>query len=143
MVIAKQRANPDSSIAKLASEIVSKWKKVVEVEKAKRQQKAGLSNAGKKVGTSSPASSQAATPAPATPVAATAGYTGDPNTRRYTSDGLAMKPYGEPARDSCAGLIYNGLAFVRGTFAELRKSANTHSRAPENPRTTYFAKLWT
>lgn len=111
MVIAKQRANPDGAIAKLSSEIVSKWKKVVELEKAKRQQRAGLSNTGKKFSASSSASSQAATPGSATPAPASTGYTGDPNTRKFSTDGLTMKNIGEAARDSCVGLIYNGLAF--------------------------------
>jgi len=37
MIIAKQRGNADKAIASLATEIVVKWKKVVEEEKAKRQ----------------------------------------------------------------------------------------------------------
>lgn len=113
MMVARQKGNPDKTIASLAAEIVQKWKKVVEAEKAKRQKMNG-SIAAKKGSTSSPASSQAATPIPAsaTPASAAKGYNGDPALRRWTTDGLKMEIIGSTSRDNCVGLIYNGLAFV-------------------------------
>lgn len=112
MIIAKQRGNADKAIASLATEIVVKWKKVVEEEKAKRQKMNGITPA-KKGSASSPSSSQAATPASATPVPVAKGFTGDPNLRKFASDGLKPDIYPDKGvRNGCVILIYNGLAFV-------------------------------
>lgn len=69
------------------------------------------SSQAKTAAASSPASSQIGTPS-ATPAPAAKGYTSDPATRKWNTDGVNMKRIGIPARDGCAGLIYNGLAFV-------------------------------
>lgn len=99
MIVAKQRTNPDKSIARLASEIVSKWKGMVEVEKKKK--------AGARPGVASP--KKTGSPAPAE----SKGWTGgDVSKRTWSTDGVDIKRTGAPTRDSVVGLLYNGLAFM-------------------------------
>lgn len=96
MVVAKQRGHPDKAVGKLASEIVTKWKKTVEAEKAKKQAKMA----------SSPA--QNSSPAPTEAKA----FTGDKAKRRWETDKVDIKRTGTPSRDACIGLLYNGLAYM-------------------------------
>jgi transcription elongation factor S-II len=95
MVVAKQRANANKDVARLASEIVQKWKRIVEAEKLKKTRMAA----------SSPAKSS---PAPAE----TKAFTGDKAKRRWEQDKVDVKRTGVPTRDACIGLIYNGLAYM-------------------------------
>lgn len=107
MVVAKQRTNPNKDIARLATEIVTKWKKTVEAEKEKRKAKLMAATSG-----SSPAvrsSGSPSTPASSTPV--TKSFTGDSSKRRWETDKVDTKRTGVPTRDACIGLMYNGLAF--------------------------------
>jgi len=94
MVVAKQRGNTNKEIAKLATEIVSKWKKTVEAEKLRKQ---------KSMASSPPKTA----PAPDE----TKGFQGDKSKRKWDSDKVDIKRTGMPTRDACIGLIYNGLAF--------------------------------
>ena len=96
MVVAKQRGHTDKTVGKLASEIVTKWKKTVEAEKAKKQARM----------TSSPVKNSS--PAPNEPKA----FTGDKAKRRWETDKIDVKRTGTPSRDACIGLMYNGLAFM-------------------------------
>ncbi|KFY87534.1 hypothetical protein V498_07129 [Pseudogymnoascus sp. VKM F-4517 (FW-2822)] len=109
MIVAKQRANPDKAVARLASEIVSKWKTMVEAEK---RRKAG--GAGAKTGTASPSKNvDASSPAPAPPATESDEWKGgDPAKRKWQEDGVDIKRTGVPTRDNCVGLLYNGLAFM-------------------------------
>lgn len=100
MVVAKQRANPNKDIARLASEIVSKWRKTVEAEKAKKL----------KMSSSSPPKNGA--PISPAPAAEAKGFVGDSSKRRWESDKVDTKRTGIPSRDACIGLIYNGLCFM-------------------------------
>jgi transcription elongation factor S-II len=100
MVVAKQRANTNKDIARLASEIVSKWRKMVEAEKQKRL---------KMTGSSPPKNGAVTSPAPP---AEAKGFTGDSSKRRWESDKVDTKRTGIPSRDACIGLIYNGLCFM-------------------------------
>lgn len=95
MVVAKQRGNPNKEIGKLASEIVQKWKKIVEAEKLKKTRMAA---------SSTPKSS----PAPSEVKA----FTGDKSKRKWEVEKVDTKRTGVPTRDACIGLIYNGLAFM-------------------------------
>jgi len=101
IIVAKQRTNPDKQIARLASEIVSKWKALVEAEKKKKSSKMGSSPPAKNGDTSSP-----------TPAAETKGWKGDASKRKWESDSVDIKRTGVPTRDNCVGLLYNGLAFM-------------------------------
>ncbi|TAQ84734.1 hypothetical protein B7494_g6934 [Chlorociboria aeruginascens] len=99
MVVAKQRANPNKDVARLASEIVNKWKKTVEAQKHKKP----------KMAASSPAPGSISSPSA---VAETKGFTGDTSKRKWETEQVDTKRTGVPARDACIGLIYNGLAFM-------------------------------
>lgn len=106
MIVAKQRANPDKNIAKLASEIVSKWKTMVEAEKNKRK-----GGTPKLSSVSSP--KHGSSPAPAATSSEGKGWIGtDSSKRKWEADGVDIKRTGQPTRDNCIGLIYNGLAFM-------------------------------
>jgi transcription elongation factor S-II len=102
--VAKQRTNPDKLIARLASEIVSKWKSVVEAEKKKKLSRMAASSPAPKKGDS-------ASPAPAV-ADSKVGFKGDIEKRKWETDGVDVKRTGVPTRDNCIGLIYNGLAFM-------------------------------
>jgi transcription elongation factor S-II len=103
MIVAKQRANPDKAVARLASEIVSKWKSIVEAEKRRK--------VGAKPGTASPSKNgDASSPAP--PPESDEWKGSDPSKRKWDSDGVDIKRTGVPTRDNCVGLLYNGLAFM-------------------------------
>ncbi|ELR05880.1 RNA polymerase II elongation factor [Pseudogymnoascus destructans] len=110
MIVAKQRANPDKAVARLASEIVSKWKTIVEAEK---RRKVG----GAKPGTASPSKNvDASSPAPPQPATDSDEWKGaDPAKRKWQEDGVDIKRTGMPTRDNCVGLLYNGLAFMSKT----------------------------
>ncbi|KAG0651432.1 Transcription elongation factor S-II [Hyphodiscus hymeniophilus] len=103
MVVAKQRGHTDKTVGKLASEIVTKWKKTVEAEKAKKQAKMA----------SSPA--KISSPAPTE----TKAFTGDKSKRRWETDKVDVKRTGTPSRDACIGLMYNGLAFMSEDASDL------------------------
>jgi transcription elongation factor S-II len=103
MIVAKQRANPDKQVARLASEIVSKWKTLVEAEKKKKI------TGSKMAGSSPPKVGAASSPAPA---AEAKGWSGDSSKRTWVADGVDTKRTGVPTRDNCIGLIYNGLCFM-------------------------------
>ena len=83
MVVAKQRTNPDKTVARLAQEIVQKWKAAVDEEKKAK----ALPKADKWMGA-------------------------DPAKRKWASDGVDIKRTGAPTRDNGVGLIYNGLAHM-------------------------------
>jgi transcription elongation factor S-II len=96
VVVAKLRGHADKSVGKLASEIVTKWKKTVEADKARKLAKSA----------SSPANNSS--PAP-TEVKA---FTGDKSKRRWETDKVDIKRTGIPSRDNCISLLYNGLAYM-------------------------------
>lgn len=108
--VGKLRSNPNKEIARAAAELVAKWKKLVEQEKKHKNAKL-----------SSPAPASASSPAapasstPTTTTAANGGpkkkFTGDAENRRFETDGVDNKRTDSQTRNSCIGLIYNGLAF--------------------------------
>jgi len=100
IIIAKQRTNPDKQVARLASEIVAKWKTLVEAEKKKKGTKMQASSPAKNGSGSSPAPLEVK------------GFTGDTSKRKWVTDGVDIKRTGVPTRDNCVGLLYDGLAFM-------------------------------
>jgi len=114
--VGKLRSNANKDIARAASELVSKWKKLVEQEKSSKLQKS-------KVGSGSPAPAPASAPAssPAPPPSSSgnsgAKYKGDIEKRKYETDNVNVKRTESSVRNSCIGLIYNGLAY-RSTASE-------------------------
>ncbi|KAM0556668.1 hypothetical protein ACHAPJ_005726 [Fusarium lateritium] len=114
--VGKLRSNSNKEIARAAAELVNKWKKLVEQEKNSKLQKS-------KVGSGSPAPAPASAPAssPAAPPSSAGGapgkYKGDIEKRKYETDNVNVKRTDSSVRNSCIGLIYNGLAY-RSTASE-------------------------
>ncbi|KAI9171767.1 Transcription elongation factor S-II [Paramyrothecium foliicola] len=127
--VGKLRANPNKEIARAASELVAKWKKLVEQEKNSKLHKS-------KIG--SPAPAPASSPASA-PAASSGGakrtFKGDPEKRRYDADGVDIKRTESTVRNQCIGLIYNGLAY-RSTDSE--SDVIARSVAVENAAFVFF-----
>ncbi|KAI0126636.1 transcription elongation factor S-II [Xylariales sp. AK1849] len=103
LMISKLRSNPSKDIARLAGEIVSKWRKNVEAEKASRLNKGKPSP--------SPAPTQSASPVPKSLSGAKRKFEGDGETRTFASEGVDTKRTGATDRDGPIGLLYNGLAY--------------------------------
>lgn len=101
MLVSKQKANPNKDIARLASEIVAKWKKIVQAEQATKKPK---------MERSSPAVATKAGSSPAPPAGEK--KIKDISKRRWESEQVDIKRTGVPSRDACIGLLYNGLAFM-------------------------------
>lgn len=104
MAVAKLRGNSNKEIGALATEIVTKWKKTVQNQQKKMKSAASPNAAA--------ASSPAATPAASHPE--TKGFVGDKSKRKWATDQVDTKRTGIPTRDSCIGLMYDGLAFMSG-----------------------------
>ncbi|KAI1759970.1 transcription elongation factor [Hypoxylon sp. FL1150] len=113
IVVGKLRGNPNKEVAKVATEVVSQWKKGVEAEKRAKGLK---SAAAKPQGSVSPAASKAASPAPKAVVGGSGSgskknFDGDPEKRTFKTDKVDVGRTGLSVRDSCIGLLYNGLAY--------------------------------
>lgn len=108
--IGKLRSNPNKDIGKLANEIVIKWRKLVDAEKAAKGQSRGKNGSPS---TPTPASTAAAaSPAPP-PSGSNKPYDGDTEKRHFKVDKVDINRTGNQVRDNCIGMIYNGLAFKR------------------------------
>ncbi|KAL8739494.1 MAG: hypothetical protein Q9190_007705, partial [Brigantiaea leucoxantha] len=151
----KQHKNPE--VARLASEIVKKWRD--EVQKLKGSGTStpngtqtttvnghsSLSSNGKKM-TVTPETSS--TPAPAASVSSEpAKPTVPPDQRDYKKDGININRTGNATRDSCIGLLYNGLAHTSSvpssqvlSIASLIEDAAYKSLGPET-NTSYKQKV--
>ncbi|KAI9371181.1 transcription factor S-II, central domain-containing protein [Aspergillus egyptiacus] len=101
----KQHKSPD--VARLSSEIVSKWR--TEVNK----QKASGSAGGSQRSSASPRPPQngTASPASATPSDKASKLSVAPDKRTWKADGVDTNQTGNRARDNCIGLMYDGLCF--------------------------------
>jgi transcription elongation factor S-II len=102
MIVAKQKGNQNKDIARLAAEVIGKWKRAVQIQQAEAKKQ-------KMSGSSPPKAEAASSPAPASKGDK---YTGDVSKRRWETDKVDTKRTGVPTRDACIGLIYNGLAFM-------------------------------
>ena len=104
------RANGNKDISRMASEIVAKWKKQVEQEKAAR-----------KGGDAAKGSEASPKPSPSPAPKALAGskrkYEGNIEKRHFKTDKIDTARTGDSKRDNCIGVMYNGLAF-RSTESE-------------------------
>jgi len=90
----KQHKNPD--VARLANEIVKKWRDDINKQKAATPSKM---NGASPKGTSSPAASQDDKSVSSVP----------PAERTWKKDGVDRAKTGQSTRDNCIGLIYDGL----------------------------------
>ena len=109
LVVGKLRSNKNKDIARAASELVIKWKKLVEQEKNSKLNKSKMGSPAP-APASSPvaAATAAAAPAPGTPKKS---FKGDPEKRKFQTDGVDLKRTESDVRNSCIGLLYNGLAY--------------------------------
>ncbi|KAI0853334.1 transcription elongation factor [Daldinia vernicosa] len=106
IVVGKLRGNANKDIAKIATEVVAKWKKGIELEKKSK----GLQSAKVPKGSVSPAS-KAASPAPKPLAGSKKAYEGDSEKRNFKTDKVDINRTGSQVRDNCIGLLYNGLAY--------------------------------
>lgn len=108
--VGKLRSNANKEIARSASELVAKWKKLIEQEKNSKLNKG-------KIGSPAPAPASSPVPAPAAAGGVKKTFKGDPEKRKFDADGVDIKRTESNTRNSCIGLIYNGLAY-RSTESE-------------------------
>ncbi|CAG7959921.1 unnamed protein product [Penicillium salamii] len=106
IIVNKFKQSKTPEVARLSSEIVSKWR--TEVNK----QKQGGSTAAAR-GSSSPRPAQngtgASTPAAAVPSDKASKLSVPPDKRTWKADGAEVNHTGNRVRDSCTGLMYDGL----------------------------------
>ncbi|KAL8932966.1 MAG: hypothetical protein Q9216_006591 [Gyalolechia sp. 2 TL-2023] len=106
VVVNRSKQHPDRAVATLASEIVKKWRDEVQRHKGGTPTPNGSQGAnGKKMNT--PPTTSTASPAPASEPAKP---TIPPDQRDYKKDGVTISRTNQATRDSCIGLLYNGLA---------------------------------
>jgi len=121
------RSHQDKNIARIAGEIVSKWRKNVDAAKdAKKrkleQQQQQQTNTPTPKDSPAPPSSAYNTP-----------YQGDPEKRHFKVDNVDISRTGNKVRDGCIGVLYNGLAYRRTESIEeiLQKAMEVEAAAFE------------
>jgi len=100
VVVNKSKQHKSPEVARLASEIVKKWRD--DIQKAKGSPS---SQSAKKSTSSPPTSTNSPAPQPEKST-----LTVPPNQRDYKKDKVDIKRTNQSTRDNCIGLIYNGLA---------------------------------
>lgn len=100
----KQHKSPE--VARLSSEIVSKWRN--EVNKQKAGASPGASQ--RSSGSPRPAPNGTASSAGSTPSDKMSKLSVPPDRRSWKADGVEVNQTGSKVRDSCIGLMYDGLA---------------------------------
>lgn len=100
VAVGKLRSNANKDIARLASEIVSKWRKNVDAAKDAKKRKMEQSKSPTPKESPAPPSSSYSTP-----------YEGDPEKRHFKVDKVDINRTGNKARDGSIGVLYNGLAY--------------------------------
>ena len=115
MAVNRQKQHSDKEVAKLAGEIVSKWRD--DVNKTK--------STSKKTAASPPKTANGDGSVDKSTTLAK--VTVPPAQRDWTKDKVDINRTGNKTRDNCLGLLYNGLAFMseEGTFSP---------QLPENKR---------
>ncbi|GAB1310998.1 transcription elongation factor TFIIS [Madurella fahalii] len=100
VVVGKLRSNANKDIARIATEIVSKWRKNVDAAKDAKKRKLEQSKSPTPKGSPAPPSSSYSKP-----------YEGDPEKRHFKVDNVDIARTGSKARDGSIGVLYNGLAY--------------------------------
>lgn len=100
VVVNRSKQHKSPEVARLASEIVKKWRD--DIQKAKGSP---TSQSAKKSTSSPPTSTNSPAPQPEKST-----LTVPPNQRDYKKDKVDIKRTNQSTRDNCIGLIYNGLA---------------------------------
>ncbi|ODM18568.1 hypothetical protein SI65_06440 [Aspergillus cristatus] len=105
----KQHKTPD--VARLASEIVSKWRTEVNKQKAAGSPAKERSSSSPRPGAAAAAagSNGSASPASATPTDKASKLSVPPDKRTWKADGVDVNQTSNRIRDSCIGLMYDGL----------------------------------
>ncbi|PTU21791.1 hypothetical protein P175DRAFT_0531319 [Aspergillus ochraceoroseus IBT 24754] len=101
----KQHKSPE--VARLSSEIVSKWRNEVNKQKAGGSASASQRSSG----SPRPAQHGTASPAGSTPSDKLSKLSVPPDKRTWKADGVDVNQTGNRARDNCIGLMYDGLCF--------------------------------
>ncbi|KAK3362643.1 putative DST1 protein [Lasiosphaeria hispida] len=99
ITVGRLRTNGDREIARVAGEIVQKWKKNVDAAKDAKRKK-DLAPTPKSLSSPGPPSSSFSKP-----------YEGDPEKRHFKTDKVELSRTGSQTRDNSIGLLYNGLAY--------------------------------
>ena len=110
VAVNRQKQHVDKEVAKLASEIVSKWRD--DVNKLKPALKKGASSPKTAHRDASKPSANGGT----SPTKITV----PPEQRNWKKDGVDVKRTGNTTRDNCLGLLYDGLAFCSEECTSLR-----------------------
>ncbi|EAQ92664.1 hypothetical protein CHGG_00899 [Chaetomium globosum CBS 148.51] len=113
VAVGKLRHNANKEIARLASEIVSKWRKNVDAAKESKKRKLEQSKLeqSKSEQSKSPTSpTPKDSPAPPSTSYSTP-YEGDPEKRHFRVDKVDISRTGNKTRDGSIGVLYNGLAY--------------------------------
>ncbi|CAK7267265.1 transcription elongation factor TFIIS [Sporothrix epigloea] len=118
--VGKLRTHPNAEVKSMAAEIVSKWRKAVEAGKKKGGgSSASVSLGGSKTASPSGSIPQSKTASPAAAASSNDGtYKGDPEKRKFDTDGVDVNRTGIQSRDNCIGLMYNGLAYRSTEMAD-------------------------
>lgn len=105
----KQHKTPD--VARLASEIVSRWRTEVNKQKAAGSPAKERSSSSPRPGAAATAagSNGSASPASATPTDKASKLSVAPDKRSWKADGAEVNQTSNRIRDSCIGLMYDGL----------------------------------
>ncbi|KAJ5594413.1 uncharacterized protein N7459_000621 [Penicillium hispanicum] len=103
IIVNKFKQSKSPEVARLASEIVSKWRN--EVNKQKSSASRGSSGSPRPAQNGTGVS----TPAGATPSDKGSKLAVDPDKRTWKADGVEINVTNNKVRDSCTGLIYDGL----------------------------------
>lgn len=103
IIVNKLKQHKAPEVARLASEIVSKWRNEV------NKQKAAGSPSRRPSGSPKPSQNGTASPAAATPSDKASKLSVPPDKRSWKADGVEMNQLSNRIRDSCIGLMYDGL----------------------------------
>jgi transcription elongation factor S-II len=107
VTINRLRQHKDPAVAKMSTELVSKWRE--DVGKLKKSKAGPGTPKPQANGTSSPAPPPSAT---ASPAPSKRKHNVDPAKRSHKTDKVNYEGTGEETRDNCVRLMYDGLAFM-------------------------------
>lgn len=146
VVVNRSKQHPDREVAILASEIVKKWRDEISRHKSGTPTPNGSqATNGKKMNT--PPTTSTASPAPTAATSEPAKPTVPPDQRDHKKDGVSIDRTTQATRNSCIGLIYNGLAYTSTvapsaiiTTAASVEEACFHKFGPESNQ-SYKAKI--
>ncbi|KAF2196839.1 transcription elongation factor [Delitschia confertaspora ATCC 74209] len=119
ITVNRLRTHKDPQVAKLATELVTKWKN--EVQGAKRKVGGGNTPvaAAAKAVSNNTASPAPATQSPAPPPAQVKKHNVAPDKRTNKTDKVDINVTKDPVRNRCVGLMYDGLAHMTDELPDL------------------------